>query len=80
MFRCRRKREVPLDTPFPVGYNTAMLEIIIKPLIISLTFLAGFFLLDAVVINKIKQKKIYCWFIETVYFLCYWSVVYAWFL
>jgi len=53
--------------------------IFIKPFIISLTFLAGFALIDAGIINRIKQKKIYSFFIALGYFIIFWVMIYIFF-
>ncbi|MBU4477522.1 MAG: hypothetical protein KKH34_00265 [Candidatus Omnitrophica bacterium] len=56
------------------------MKILIKPLIISLTFLAGFMLLETILLRKIKHKKIYCFLIELAFFIGYWAMVYAFWL
>jgi len=50
--------------------------ILIKPFIISLTFLAGFYLIDTGIIRRIKHKKIYSFFIELGYFIFFWGTVF----
>ncbi|MBI4845739.1 MAG: hypothetical protein HY810_04610 [Candidatus Omnitrophica bacterium] len=51
------------------------METFLKPVIISLTFSAGFFLLE-IIIKSIKGKRIYCFFIELAYFMVFWIFVY----
>jgi len=53
---------------------------ILYPVVISLTFLAGFSLLDYFVLAKIARKKIYCFFIALVYSVFFWSFVYMLFI
>jgi len=49
---------------------------IIKPLIISATFLVGYFLIEGIFLARIKHKKIYCILIEIGYFLFFWAFIY----
>ncbi len=50
--------------------------ILIKALIISLTFVAGFFLVERILAVKIKHKRIYCLLIELAYFFSFWTIIY----
>jgi len=50
---------------------------LLKAIIISVTFTAGFFLLEAVFFRKIKHKKIYCFFVELAYFCLYWGFIFV---
>ena len=49
---------------------------ILKPVIISITFVAGFSLISLFLERKLKHKKIYSLLIEIGYFLVYWIIVY----
>ena len=49
---------------------------LLKSIVVSITFLAGFLLMSTYVLKKIQSKKIYCFFIELIYFMAYWIFVY----
>jgi len=59
-----------------------MTKYILKPLLVSVTFLIGFFLLEHHFIHRLKQnnKKIYSVLIEISYFILFWLMIYARFL
>ncbi len=57
-----------------------MIYFILKSVIVSITFLVGFFLLENIFIEKIKNKKIYSILIEIGYFILFWTVIYVKFL
>jgi len=57
-----------------------MIHFILKPLIVSISFLIGFFLLENIFIIKLKNKKIYSILVELSYFILFWGVIYVRFL
>ncbi|MBU0634062.1 MAG: hypothetical protein KKA52_03255 [Candidatus Omnitrophica bacterium] len=54
-------------------------EILLKGVIISITFLAGLSLVDKNIICRIPHKKIYSFFIISAYVLIFWCIIYAYF-